>query len=139
MKSIADILEKYTPKEDKYVSREFQTFGVYLAEKLGDERKKPLFIKYAKYVPRPILEAALRFVIDSKARNKAALFMWKLRELGVFEKYKFPGPAKSAKKRIAEAEKAANVSENTPLDTAKTVEAPKKRGRKRKDPTVPFF
>lgn len=139
MKSIADILEKFNPKEDKYVSREFQTFGVYLAEKLGDEKKKPLYIKYAKYFPRPVLEAALRFVIDSKARNKAALFMWKLRELGVFEKYKIPGPAKSTRKRIAEAEKAANVSESTPLQGEPEQKIPKKRGRKRKDPTEPFF
>jgi hypothetical protein len=97
VKSIADILEKFSPTEDKYVSREFQTFGVFLAEKLGDLRRKPLYIKYAKEIPRPILEKAYRFVIDSKARNKGALFMCKLKELGVFTKFKLE-PIKRSKK-----------------------------------------
>lgn len=98
MKSISDILQKFSPTEDKYVSREFQSFGVFLAEKLGDEKRKPLYIKYAKEIPRPILEQAYRFVIDSKARNKGALFMWKLRELKVFEKFKFE-PVKRTKRK----------------------------------------
>jgi hypothetical protein len=91
MDTIKTILTKFNPKEDKYVTREFQTFAMYMCEKLGDESKKPLYMKYAKYIPRPVLEEALRFVVDSHARNKGALFMWKLREMGVFEKYKLPG------------------------------------------------
>ncbi len=91
MKSIKDVLEKFNPFEDKYISREFQSFGVHLAEKLGDERRKALYIKMAKQIHRPMLEKALRFVIDSRARNKAALFMWKLKELGAF-------PSKPSKK-----------------------------------------
>lgn len=43
----------------------------------------------SKELPRPVLEQALRFVVDSKARSKGALFMWKLKEMGVFEKYGF--------------------------------------------------
>lgn len=97
MKSIGDLLQNFSPTENKYISREFQSFGVHLAEKLGDQRKKGLFIKYAKHIPRPILEEALRFVVDSRARNKAALFMWKLKEMGAFEKYPIPGK-KGAKK-----------------------------------------
>ncbi len=84
--SIKDILKKFNPLEDKYVSREFQAFGVHLAKKLVDERRKGLYMKLAKTVPRAILEEALRFVIDSNARNRAALFMWKLKELKAFEK-----------------------------------------------------
>ncbi len=72
--------------EDKYVSREFQAFAIHLSKKLSDERRKSLYMKLAKTVPRAILEEALRFVIDSNARNKAALFMWKLKELNAFEK-----------------------------------------------------
>lgn len=72
--------------EDKYVSREFQAFGVHLSKKLADERRKSLYMKLAKTIPRAILEEALRFVIDSNARNKAALFMWKLKELNAFSK-----------------------------------------------------
>ena len=86
MQSIKDILKKFDPLRDKYISREFQSFGVFLAEKLGDERRKGLYIKFAKTIPRAILEQALRFVIDSRARNKAALFMWKLKELNAFTK-----------------------------------------------------
>lgn len=72
--------------EDKYVSREFQAFAIHLSKKLSDERHKSLYMKLAKTVPRAILEEALRFVIDSNARNKAALFMWKLKELNAFKR-----------------------------------------------------
>jgi len=93
MQNVQDILKKFNPLEDKYVSREFQTFGIYLAEKLGDTRRKSLYIKLAKTIPRPVLERAYRFVIDSNARNKGALFMWKLKEIGVF-----PSATSSSKK-----------------------------------------
>jgi hypothetical protein len=86
MQSVRDILKKFNPMEDKYVSREFQTFGIHLANKLEDERRKGLYMKLAKTVPRAILEEALRFVIDANARNRAALFMWKLKELKAFDK-----------------------------------------------------
>lgn len=84
MKTIKDILKNFNPLEDKYISREYQSFGVHLAEKLEDERRKGLYIKLAKIIPRPILEQALRFVVDSHARRKGALFMWKLKEMGAF-------------------------------------------------------
>ena len=84
MDSIKDVLEKFNPLEDKYISREFQTYGVYLAEKLQDSSHKSLYMKLAKTIPRPVLEKALRFVVDSCARRKGALFMWKLKQLGIF-------------------------------------------------------
>jgi len=84
MDSIKDILKKFNPLEDKYVSREFQAFGVYLAEKLEDTGRKSLYIKLAKTIPRPVLAEALRYVIDSNARRKGALFMWKLKQLNQF-------------------------------------------------------
>lgn len=90
MKTIADVLKTFNPLEDKYISREFQTFGVHLAEKLQDEPRKSLYMKLAKTIPRPILEQALRFVVDSHAKRKGALFMWKLKELGVFKKKNSP-------------------------------------------------
>lgn len=83
MHSIEDVLKKFNPLTDKYVSREFQSYGVYLAEKLDDEKRKSLYIKLAKTISRPVLEEALRFVTDSNARSKGALFMWKLKELKV--------------------------------------------------------
>lgn len=84
MQSIKDILKTFNPLEDKYISRDFQAFGIYLAEKLGEPRKKSLYIKLAKNIPRAVLEKALRYVIDSRARNKPALFMWKLKQLNAF-------------------------------------------------------
>jgi len=88
MQTIKDILKNFKPTEDKYISREFQAFGCHLAEKLQDERRKSLYIKLAKTLPRPALEEALRFVVDSHARSKGGLFMWKLKELGLIGKPK---------------------------------------------------
>lgn len=84
MQSIKDILKNFNPLKDKYISRDFQAFGIYLAQKLDDERRKSLYIKLAKTIPRPVLEEALRFVLESKARKKGALFMWKLKQLNAF-------------------------------------------------------
>lgn len=81
MKSVKQILDNFSPVEDKYVSREFQSFGIYLAEQLDDYKHRALYIKLAKTIHRSILEKALSFASDSNARNKGALFMWKLKEI----------------------------------------------------------
>lgn len=81
MQQIKQVLTKFDPVEDKYVSREFQTFGIHLAESLEDYKHKSLYIKLAKTTHRAILERALSFCVDSKAKNKGALFMWKLKQL----------------------------------------------------------
>ncbi len=81
MQKVRDILNRFDPTSGKYVSREFQSFGLYIAQKLGDEQRKTLYIKMAKTVPRYILEKALAFVMDAHARNRGALFMWKVGEL----------------------------------------------------------
>ena len=88
MQSIKNVLDKFNPSTDKYVSREFQTFGLHLTESLNDYKHKGLYMKLAKTVHRSLLERALSFVIDSKADNKGALFMWKLKELRKGEKKK---------------------------------------------------
>lgn len=88
MQSVNDILKKFNPLEDKYISREFQAFGVHLSQKLEDPRHKSLYIKLAKTIPRPVLEEALRFVVDSNAKRKGALFMWKLKEMGILKNSK---------------------------------------------------
>ena len=82
MQSLKQVLKNFDPLKDKYISREYQAFGVHLAEKLADSARKSLYIKLAKTTPRPVLERALRFVVDSGARSKGALFMWKLKEMG---------------------------------------------------------
>jgi len=81
MQSIKQILKKFDPSKDRYISREFQSYGINLAEELDDYKHRSLYIKLAKTVHRSILEKALSFVVDSNARNKGALFMWKLKEL----------------------------------------------------------
>lgn len=81
MKSVSDILQSFNPTHDKYISREFQSFGIYLAEKLNDYKHKSLYIKLAKVTHRSILEKALSYVEDSNAKNKGALFMWKLKQI----------------------------------------------------------
>ena len=81
MKQISLILDKYDPKVDKHISREFQAYGIHLAEEFNDYKHRGLYIKLAKTHPRPLLEKAYSFVVDSNAKNKGALFMWKLKEL----------------------------------------------------------
>ncbi len=81
MKSVNQVLKKFNPVQDKYISRDFQAFGIYLAEELDDYKHRSLYIKLAKTVHRSILEKALSFVSDSNADNKGALFMWKLKQL----------------------------------------------------------
>ena len=69
--------------EDKggYISREFQDYGYRLAAELDDLDHKSLYIKMAKQENRAVLEAARTFVVDSNARSKGKLFMWKVKEL----------------------------------------------------------
>ncbi|MBI4066544.1 hypothetical protein HY411_02400 [Candidatus Gottesmanbacteria bacterium] len=81
MQIVGDILKKFNPIEDKYISREFQSYGIYLAETLGDYKHKSLYIRLAKTVPRAILEKTLSFVKDAQARSKPKLFMWKMKKL----------------------------------------------------------
>lgn len=82
MKSIRDILdEKKAGDKNKYISREYQDYGYRLATELSDLNHKSLYIRLAKTVDRAILETCRRFVIDSNADNKGALFMWKLKGL----------------------------------------------------------
>lgn len=96
MQRVSKILELFSPTEDKYISREFQSFGIYLAEQLDDYSHRSLYIKLAKNIHRSVLEKALSFVSDSKADNKGALFMWKLHDLGAFPKKKKIGKSKQS-------------------------------------------
>lgn len=86
MQSIKQILGKFDPLKDKYISREFQSYGYWLAKELEDLKRKALYIKLAKTIHRSILENALSYVKDARVESKARLFMWKLKELGAFNK-----------------------------------------------------
>jgi hypothetical protein len=104
MESIKNILQNFDPLEDKYISREFQAFGCHLAEKLQDTQHKALYIRLAKTIPRPVLEEALRFVVDSKAKSKGGLFMWKLKQMDAFTKM-IKQPRKAKKKAVSKEKK----------------------------------
>lgn len=81
MQKLDDILKNFNPNEDKYISREFQSYGIYLSEELNDYKHKSLYIKLAKTTNRALLEKALSFAKDAKVDKKGALFMWKLKQL----------------------------------------------------------
>jgi hypothetical protein len=85
LKKLSDLLLGLDlDKRGKYVSKEFQAYGLMLAEELGDWKNKSLYIKLAKTTPRATLDKARYFVKDQpkgQVRNKASLFMWKLRKI----------------------------------------------------------
>jgi len=81
MQSLQQILDSRSGFSGKFSKHEFQVYGYNLAESLGDLDHKSLYIKLAKTEPRGRLEKALSFVKDSKARSKAKLFMWALKQL----------------------------------------------------------
>ncbi|MGA2967810.1 MAG: hypothetical protein ABSD69_01375 [Candidatus Levyibacteriota bacterium] len=81
MKSVQQILKTFNPTQDKYISRDFQAFGIYLAEEMNDYKNRGMWIKLAKTNHRAVLEKVLSFVKDANADNKIALFLWKLKQL----------------------------------------------------------
>lgn len=83
MKKIGQIIdERKNPDRPKNLSREFQVYGVYLAESLDDTKHYSLYIKLAKQYNRALLEEALTYAKGyTRAKSKARIFMWKLTEL----------------------------------------------------------
>jgi hypothetical protein len=66
----------------KYMTKEYQMYGMRLAGKLGDSQRASMYIKWAKEKPRNILERAYSFTIDyPNAKDKSRIFMWKVKEL----------------------------------------------------------
>lgn len=83
MKSINKIIAEVKFKDrPQNLSKEFQVYGVFLAETLQDTKHYSLYIKLAKELPRTILENALNFTKGYySAKSKAKVFMWRLHEL----------------------------------------------------------
>lgn len=83
MKSLSKIIDETKFKDrPKNLSQEFQVFGVYLAESLGDTKHYALYMKLAKTYNRALLEEALAFTKGYlTAKNKARVFMWRLKQL----------------------------------------------------------
>lgn len=79
---LGTLFDEFETKENKgYITQEFQDFGYRLAVELDDLKHKSLYIKMAKEEERVLLERALSFVSDARAKNKGALFMWKFNQL----------------------------------------------------------
>ena len=81
MQSVGKILKNFNPTKDKYISRDFQAFGIYLSEEMDDYKNRGMWIRLAKTNHRAILERALSFVKDSTVDNRIALFLWKMKQL----------------------------------------------------------
>jgi len=80
---IVDVLGKYDLEETKQrrISREFQDYAYRLAVALDDVAHVPIYMRLVKNAPREVIEKAKSFVMDSNARSKGKLFMWKVKEL----------------------------------------------------------
>jgi hypothetical protein len=66
----------------KYISKEYQLYGLRLSNKLDDKERATMYIKWAKEKPRGILEQALSFTSDyPNVKDKSRIFMWKVKEL----------------------------------------------------------
>lgn len=82
MQSLKQLIQVKSPVDkNKFITREYQDYGYRLAAELGDLKHKALYIKLAKEVDRATLDQCRRFVLDSNADSKGALFMWKLHQL----------------------------------------------------------
>lgn len=83
MKKLSSILEESRHKaRPKNLSTEFQVYGVYLTEELGDLKHYALYIKLAQTLDRRLLEEALSYTkAYTSAKSKAKVFMWRLKQL----------------------------------------------------------
>ena len=77
------VTSKYiSGKKKGYVTKEYQSYGAWLANVLNDKERISMYIKWAKEKPRSLLESAYRFTADyPEAKNISRLFMWKVKEL----------------------------------------------------------
>jgi len=106
VQSIKDILQSKNfinrlIEPNVHVTTEFQDYGLRLASKLNDPKHKALYIKFAKDVPRRLLDQAMTFTLDYPTRdhNKGKLFMWKLGEICKKNKFKLTFPKRKKKKK----------------------------------------
>ncbi|NCN45625.1 MAG: hypothetical protein COU63_03760 [Candidatus Pacebacteria bacterium CG10_big_fil_rev_8_21_14_0_10_36_11] len=80
--SVGTLFDKFKIKDKGgYITQEFQDFGYRMAVELDDLARTSLYMRLAKRENRGILEQALSFVSDANAKNKARLFMWKVKQI----------------------------------------------------------
>ncbi len=86
IKDQLDLFKKNLVKRQKYVKKEFQAYGLELAQELKDWKNRSLYIRLAKNTDRKILETARYFIKDQipgTIKTPYKLFMWKLKQLNI--------------------------------------------------------
>ncbi len=80
---LVNVLDRFSVDEEKQkrISREFQDYAYRLAVALDDTSHTAIYMRMAKNTPREVLEKAKSFVVDSNARSKAKMFMWKVKQI----------------------------------------------------------
>lgn len=100
----------------KYISREYQLYGLRLSNKLNDKKRATMYIKWAKEKPRGILEQALSFTSDyPNAQDKSRIFMWKVKELEEEYRQKKGKDSKQEDKNSKKKSKKKNIKRKLPL------------------------
>lgn len=82
----------------KYISQEFQDYAYRMAMQIStpeDRETISLCMRLAKKKPRAVLDSALSFVSDATAKNKVALFLWKIGQIEADQREKKAAAAKS--------------------------------------------
>lgn len=86
---VSEVLKRFNPTQDRFISREFQKYAYDLAEELLDLDHKSLYMRLVKTTPRHLIEQARYFVKDAQnVQNRGRLFMWKLSQLKKEKKLK---------------------------------------------------
>ncbi len=66
--------------QKKKLSKDYQFFGIWIAQNLGDTKNIPLFIRLAKNQDKYLLEHAVSYTKDyPNARSRTHLFLWFLK------------------------------------------------------------
>ena len=83
MKRIGTVIaETKNANRPKNLYREFQQYGVFIAEQLEDTKHYSLYIKLCKEFPRSMIDEALLYAKGySMAKSKGRVFMWRLKQL----------------------------------------------------------
>lgn len=79
---LSTVFEKKFLEEAKKlnVTKQYQLFGIWIAQNLNDYKNIPLYIKLAKEQDKVLLESAISFIKDyPNAKSKTKLFFWYLK------------------------------------------------------------
>ena len=86
-------------KKQTHVFKDFQHSGLVIAQMLGDEKHKALYIKLAKNIGKQTLMSIAKDVAErSEVSNRGAYFMELIKQNGLFDKIKSWPKKKKVKK-----------------------------------------